>query len=78
AADGQRYQEITPPAIRPLPLLSRQTSSVLVPISFGEDSSRVRMIKMYFPPGSLSGEAKLAELRFIYDWGPSEDAEFNP
>ena len=78
AADGQRYQEIAPPAIRPLALLSRQTSSVLVPISFGEESSRVRMIQMYFPPGSLSGEAKLDELRFIYDWGPSEDAEFNP
>lgn len=78
AADGQRYQEVSPPGIGSLSRLPQQLDTVLTPISFGEESSRVRMIQLCFPQGSLSGEAKLTELRFIYDWGPDKDAEFNP
>lgn len=78
AADGQRYQEVLPPGIGSLKLSTHQLGPVLIPVSFGKESVRVRAIQLHFPHGSLSGEAKLAELRIIYNWGPSEDAEFNP
>jgi hypothetical protein len=78
AADGQRYKEVSAPDIGSLALSSQRLSTVLIPIAFGEESTRVRMLQLCFPAGSLPGEAKLTELRFIYDWGPGKDAEFNP
>ena len=78
AADGQRYQDVVPVEIEPLKVSSKQPGAIMVSIPFGKESMRVRMIQLYFPPGSLADEAKLTEMRFIYDWGPSEEAEFNP
>ncbi len=78
AADGERYQDASPVGIESLRMLGQQPGAVLIPIPFGKQSKRVRKIQLYFPPGSVIGESKLTEMRFIYDWGPSEEAEFNP
>jgi hypothetical protein len=78
AADGQRHREVLAPDVGSLQRPSQRLGSGWIPISFGEESARVRTLALCFPPGSLSGEAKLTELRFIYDWGPSREAEFNP
>lgn len=78
AADGERYQDALSPGIEPVMLSSQQPGGVLVPIPFGKESVRVRNVQLYFPPSSMAGEAKLTEMRFLYDWGPSDEAEFNP
>lgn len=78
AADGESYQDALSRGIEPVMLSLQQPGGVLVPIPFGKASVRVRKVQLYFPPGSLAGEAKLTEMRFIYDWGPSDEAEFSP
>ena len=78
AADGEHYQEAMIPGVQPIVLSTQQVGSVMVPIPFGKESVRVRTVQLYFPPGSMAGESELTEMRFIYDWGPSDEAEFNP
>ncbi len=78
AANGQRYQSVSSPDSKLLKLSTRQIQSFLMPISFGKQSRKVRLIQLYFPPGSIPVGATISELSFMYDWGPSEDAEFNP
>ncbi|MBN1857753.1 hypothetical protein JW848_00945 [Candidatus Bipolaricaulota bacterium] len=78
AADGEAYQEAITPQMLSSSRLVQFSGGVLLPIPFGEGGSRVRTIQLHFPHGSLLGEARLTELRFIYDWGPGKDAEFNP
>jgi len=78
AADGQSSQDVSPYGVDSLKLSSQQVGGTWVPIPFGEESARVRTIQLRLPPGSFAGESKLTEMRFIYDWGPSDEAEFNP
>jgi len=35
-------------------------------------------VKFIFPPGTFLEEASLEELRFVYNWGPDDDALENP
>jgi len=78
AASGENYQEATIPVMQSVVLTSPQVGDSVVPISFGKESARVRTVQLYFPPGSMTGESELTEMRFIYDWGPSDEATFNP
>ncbi|MFC2078878.1 hypothetical protein ACFLSZ_02750 [Candidatus Bipolaricaulota bacterium] len=78
AADGQSSQVAPLPELA-VPRLSAQYAGPFpVPIQFGEQGARVRTVHLYFPPGAFAGESKLTEMRFIYNWGPSDEAEFNP
>ncbi len=38
----------------------------------------VRYIKFTFPKGTFSTETILKEVQFVYEWPPSEDANYNP
>jgi hypothetical protein len=79
AADGESGQVVSPPDLAMLKPSTQHEEASEVPIRFGdgEHGARVRTVNFYFPPGSVAGEAKLAEMRFIYDWGPSDEAESN-
>ena len=78
AANGEDYQEAHTPQTAFSSRMTQLPNDVLIPISFGENGARVRRIQLHFPQGSLLGEAVLTELRFLYNWGPDRDAEFNP
>ncbi|MFC2108389.1 hypothetical protein ACFLS5_02900 [Candidatus Bipolaricaulota bacterium] len=80
AADGESAQVATPPGSDLLQLSSQHEEPSSVPIRFGdgEQGARVRTIRLHFPPDSFAGEVKLTEMRVIYDWGPSDEAESNP
>jgi len=78
AADGERYQDAALAGAESIRMSGQQLGGILIPIPFGKESKRVRKIQLYFPPGSVIGESQLTEMRFIYDWGPSDEAEFNP
>ena len=80
AADGQSGQVALPPERAFLKLSSQREEPLPVPIQFGdgERGARLRTVHLHFPPGSFVGESKLTEMRFIYDWGPSDEAEYNP
>jgi len=78
AASGEDYQEALTPQSALGSRIAQLPSGVLVPVSFGENGATVRRVQLRFPQGSLLGESRLTELRFIYDWGPDRDANFNP
>jgi|LGVE01.1.fsa_nt_gb hypothetical protein len=76
-ADG-RFQDGAVPKfdIGNLPKKSKLVLPVSVKLS--ESGAAVRYVKLSFPPRTFTGKARLEELRFIYDWGPGKDAEYNP
>ena len=78
AASGEAYRDARPPMIGSAVDLMWSSHSNMVPIPFAQMSVPVRRIQLYFPPGSIAGDARLTEMRFIYDWGPSDEAESNP
>ena len=80
AADGESGQAVSPPDLAMLKLSTQREEPLQIPVRFGdgEHGARVRTVKLFFPPSSVVVEARLAEMRFIYDWGPSDEAEFNP
>ncbi|MFC2077869.1 hypothetical protein ACFLTM_03585 [Candidatus Bipolaricaulota bacterium] len=80
AADGGSEQIASPPDLAMLKLSTQPIEPFPVSIRFGdgEHGARVRTVELQFPPGAFAGEAKLTEMRFIYDWGPSDEAETNP
>jgi len=52
--------------------------TIAIPVSFGKQSVNVRTLKLVFPPDAFKASAKLVEIQFLYDWGPTQDAEDNP
>lgn len=39
---------------------------------------KIRYIKLSFPKGTFAEETALRDIRFIYEWGPTDDAKYNP
>ena len=54
------------------------TVPVVIPFSEKSAGIPIRSLKLSFPAGAFPANARLAELRFLYDWGPWQDAEENP
>ena len=80
AADGESEQVALPLGLAMLELSTQREEEAPASIRFGDGKTgaRVRTVVLSFPPDAIVGEAKLVELRFIYDWGPSDEAESNP
>jgi len=78
AADGESFHDVSPPGAESLRLASQLVAPIPIAIPFGEAGARIRTVQLRFPPGSFAGESKLTEMRFIYDWGQSDEAESNP
>ncbi|MFC2099766.1 hypothetical protein ACFLSF_02930, partial [Candidatus Bipolaricaulota bacterium] len=80
AADGESEQVALPLGLVFPKLSTQREEQAQVSIRFGdgEHGARVRTVRLSFPPGAIVGEAKLVEMRFLYDWGPSDEAESNP
>jgi len=80
AADGQSSHDGLLPNLTLLKRSTQREETQHVPIRFGdgENGARVRTVELQFPPGAFAETAKLVEVRFIYDWGPSDEAEANP
>jgi hypothetical protein len=51
---------------------------VPVPVLFGRPGERVRYVKLVFSEGTFEQVGILKGLRFCYEWGPDEDAPYNP
>ncbi|UCE19476.1 MAG: hypothetical protein JSV84_03780, partial [Gemmatimonadota bacterium] len=51
---------------------------VPIPISFQDPGINLRYVKFAFPPRTFTQRASLEEIRFLYDWGPDDDATYNP
>jgi hypothetical protein len=57
-----------------------EQSKLMLPvfIKFSKSGTAVRYVKLSFPPRTFKGKSRLDEIRFIYDWGPGKDADYNP
>jgi hypothetical protein len=79
AGADARFHDATVPKLDVGKVLPTQSKLVVpVPIIFSKSGTAVRYVKLSFPPGTFLREARLDELRFVYDWGPGKDAEYNP
>ena len=78
AGADQQYQDAQIPDLSNL-VFPGQATSIPVPVKFSnsETGVEVRYVKLVFPAGVFQHDAILQELRFDYDKGPYEDAEFS-
>ena len=66
------------PDLRELKLPTPLRGTIAIPVSFGKESVNVRTLKLVFPRGAFTASAKLVDIQFLYDWGPTQDAQYNP
>jgi hypothetical protein len=78
AGTNQRSPDIA--RLPDLSVLKLPTSSkaLAIPVSFGQKGVPVRTLTLVFPPGAFVAPAKLVDVQFLYDWGPTQDATVNP
>ena len=74
AGADRHFHDAAVPSLKEIKLEGNQTS-LLIPAVFGKSGVKVRYVKLILP--ELKHSAVLAEMRFIYDWGPWGDAESN-
>ncbi|UCF09458.1 MAG: hypothetical protein JSW65_05170 [Candidatus Bipolaricaulota bacterium] len=76
ARANQRAPSITRmPDLSGLNLPTSLPRTMAIPVSFGKESVSVRTLKLVFPPDAFAASAKLVEIQFLYDCGPTQDAE---
>jgi hypothetical protein len=79
AGADARFHEVSMPTLDVENVSSAQREfAVPVPIVFSKSGTAVRYVKLFFPPGTFLKDTRLDELRFIYNWGPGKDEEYNP
>lgn len=71
AGADRRFREVQVPELAELSGAFRGTFPF--PIVFGKTGVKVRYVRIHLP--SQGRKVTLAELRFVYDWGPWEDEE---
>jgi hypothetical protein len=76
AGEHQRMPSVVRmPDLRELQLPTSLAGTIAIPVSFGKESVNVRTLKLVFPPDAFAASAKLVEIQFLYDWGPTQDAD---
>ncbi len=78
AGAARRFWEATVPQFDPGKLPPSSKFLLPVPITFSKSGTAVRYVRLFFPRGTFRREARLEVLRFVYNWGPGKDTEYNP
>ena len=77
ADGGGRYQGAAVPVWAGIPLPD-ESCIIPIPIIFHNPGVSVRYVRFIFPYRTFTEAGSLEELRFLYDWGPDDDASSNP
>ena len=72
AGADHRFHDAAVPSPKGIKLEGNQTS-LFIPDVFGKSGVKVRYVRLILP--ELKHSAVSAEMRFIYDWGPWDDAK---